>query len=422
MVSNSNTNKAIGILGGGQLGRMLYEACLKLGYKKVQIYDPAPQALRSPAAQIGAKITQGDLKKFLKTCDVLLLENEFISCDELEQAFQENELQGILPPRHVPLASIRIAQNKLKQKDFFKSQALPTAEYEKICEIKKSTPFLFQEIYEKILKLYHRWGGLVIKKATYGYDGKGNFSLKPSLSENELASLREPLEQFFGVGAHDSQPQVAWYAEKWIPFQFECALVATRGSDGSWGSYPLIQTVQKNGVCLLAYGPAQQQEKFYPIAQKISQQVGEQLSLIGTYAIEFFVNQEGQLLINEMAPRVHNSGHFSLNASQYSQFQNHVRALLGETIQEQDFITTPVFAMINLLGPENKSEWAVRPICFKEVPAKFHFYWYDKARIEPGRKLGHIVVSSDHVLNSYQEVQIYLDELLRLEREWVKSL
>lgn len=412
-MSDGDLNKLtrIGILGGGQLGRMLYEAALSLGIQDVVVYEKEASKMKGPAASAGAKVLSGDLFTFLRDRDVYLLENEFVDCDEIESTLKEIEEKTQHRVRGVLMESIRIAQNKWHQKNLWKKLGLPTAQYREIKTV------------QDVERCHFDWGGLVLKMSKMGYDGKGNFLLPPRLSQS---AFKEQLKLANAFLENAQRKNILVFAEQWVPFEFECALVASRGEDATWGSYPLIQTEQKNGVCLFAFGPCQSATRvtsatLFEEAKKISKMIGQELKLVGTYAVEFFVTSQG-LLINEIAPRVHNSGHFTLKASPINQFQNHIRAALNVSMDPPSFAAAPVFAMVNLLGPEKISSPILRPTCFKALPQNFQWYWYDKARTEPGRKLGHIVAVSESGQNGEDRCRILRKELAELEQTWKKTL
>ncbi|MBC7371342.1 MAG: ATP-grasp domain-containing protein, partial [Bdellovibrionaceae bacterium] len=280
------------------------------------------------------------------------------------------------------------------QKKFFTANMLPTSEY-----IEITADWLKVE---NVKNLQSKWQGFVLKKARMGYDGKGNLAVPPF----------QPLDfekiDIFCRSAFSKKSRV--YAEKFIDFSKEVALVSCQTFAGDLGFYPLIETVQKNGVCYLAYTALNEQSNERR-AQSMAAVIAKKLNLVGTFAVEFFVTEDGDLLVNEMAPRVHNSGHFSQTAAKYSQFQLHLKSYWQKQWQPGDFDTQKVFAMVNLLGPEE-----VRGIVHR--PKSFQSYWYDKELTTPGRKLGHMIVSSD----STRELPGLIESLIETEHDWQESL
>lgn len=388
----------IGILGGGQLGRMLWEASNKLAGE----LSPSPvyhDEASCPAGKAGAEIVVGkitdveNLTKFFLNVDSFAIENEFLDVKSIETAWQAAHQTQALP---IPsLAGLRIAQDKLEQKKFFLSLGLPTSEYIEITQDFLETP-------EKLTRLHQEWEGFVIKKARMGYDGKGNFAVLPD-EIPEFSKIRE-----FCSSAFAAQSRV--YAERFVPFTKEVALVSCRTAGGDYGHYPLIETVQKRGVCFLAFR-ALNEARNEKRAMGMARTIGEKLQMLGTYAVEFFITESGDLLVNEMAPRVHNSGHFSQVAAKSSQFAMHLKAYWQKTWDESDFESAPAFAMVNFLGPVDVKGPVQRP-------KNQNIYWYDKETTSPGRKLGHMIVQG----KSEHDLPGLLDELIQEERAWQESL
>jgi 5-(carboxyamino)imidazole ribonucleotide synthase len=397
----------VGILGGGQLGRMLWEASQALK----RDFAPSPvfhETKLCPAGFAGAEIVEGKvedtaaLSRFFKNFDTFAIENEFVHLAALKAAWEmsRSEKSFILPKPS--WLALEIAQDKLEQKKFFVQNKFPTSEFVEI------TKEWFLVGPARLQELHTKWQGLVIKKARMGYDGKGNWALPAA-----EASIFEDLAAFaklqaFCESAFAANSRV--YAEKFVPFQKEVALVSARSYAQDYGHYPLIETVQKKGVCYLAF-KALQSESLEKQAAEIAQELGNSLDLLGTYAVEFFVTSSGALMVNEMAPRVHNSGHFTQTAARSSQFEMHLKAYVQETFRPDDFRCAEAFAMVNLLGPDGL-EADVRK------PSFVNAYWYDKERTTPGRKLGHIISRSAREA----DLPKLLEELQQQEQSWQESL
>ncbi len=385
----------VGILGGGQLGRMLWEASCYLGAE----LSPSPvyhHEANGPAEKAGAHITRGNitdiarLSAFFETVDSYAVENEFLDIKSIEKAWGNTRTQST-----PSLVGLRIAQDKLEQKKFFEENGLPTSEYFEILPNDLANS-------EKLESLHKKWKGFVIKKARMGYDGKGNFVVPPSIIPN-FASIKE-----FCQNAFVAQSRV--YVEKFVPFVKEVALVSCQSFAGDFGHYPLVETIQKKGVCFLAV-KALNEVKNENRAIEIARLISSKLNLLGSFAVEFFVTQDGELLINEMAPRVHNSGHFSQKAAKASQFDMHLKSYQQKKFDPQDFETAKVFAMINFLGPEGLSKSVERP----KNP---QIYWYDKEMTSPGRKLGHMITHSE----TEKDLPQLIEALKVTERQWQESL
>ncbi|HEY8270555.1 MAG TPA: ATP-grasp domain-containing protein [Pseudobdellovibrionaceae bacterium] len=383
----------IGILGGGQLGRMLWEASCSLGLPPSPVYHPEVQC---PAGRAHANIIQGEiteipkLSAFFRSVDSYAIENEFLDIKSIEQAWGSSRTQPA-----PSLEGLRIAQDKLEQKKFFQKNGFPTSEYLEILPADL-------EAAEKLEQLHKKWQGFVIKKARMGYDGKGNFAAAPSEPLN-FSNIKNFCQEAFA-----SQSRV--YAEKFVPFVKEVALVSCQSFAGDFGSYPLIETIQKKGVCFLAM-KALHEEKNEARAREMARLIGTKLNLLGTFAVEFFITQSGELLVNEMAPRVHNSGHFTQKAAKSSQFEMHLKSYWQKQFNPQDFETAKAFAMVNFLGPEGVRGPVGRP----KNP---QIYWYDKEMTSPGRKLGHMIAQS----GDEKALPELLEALKAAESQWQESL
>jgi phosphoribosylaminoimidazole carboxylase PurK protein len=390
----------IGILGGGQLGRMLWEASGSLS----DTLTPSPiyhDELVCPAQKAGATVTVGKiaeipkLTEFFKTVDSYAIENEFLNIESIQEAWTQSRKTASATTLPTPsVEGLRIAQDKLEQKKFFSQNELPTSEYVEI-----TREWLSEE---KLKALQKKWKGFVLKKARMGYDGKGNLAVPPQ-EVFDFDRLEAFCESAFSLGSRV-------YAERFIDFAKEVALVSCQTFTGDLGSYPLVETVQKNGVCYLAFTALNEQANERR-AQNIAGIIAKKLKLIGTFAVEFFITESGELLVNEMAPRVHNSGHFTQQASKYSQFQMHLKAYGQKSWESGDFASRKAFAMVNLLGPEE-----IRGIVHR--PKGFQSYWYDKDVTTPGRKLGHIIAESD----SAKDLHHMVESLIETEHHWQESL
>lgn len=385
----------IGVLGGGQLGRMLWEASCQLvmDLRPSSVYHSESQC---PASYAGATVTVGEisesekLQNFLQRVDGFAIESEFLDVDAIERAWGR-ERKAPAPS----FAGLRIAQDKLEQKKFFRQNGLPTSEFQEITRADLETP--------EVLTLLHRkWQGFVLKKARMGYDGKGNFAI-PSGEALDLMKIRAFCDSAFTANSRV-------YAEAFVPFTKEVALVSCQSFAGDFGHYPLIETQQKNGVCFLAFKALN--EKANEIkAVEIARVVAKRLQILGTFAVEFFVTHDNDLLVNEMAPRVHNSGHFTQRAARSSQFQMHLKSYWQKTFDAEDFDCAGAFAMVNLLGPKDLQGPVSRP-------KSSRIYWYDKEKTSPGRKLGHIIASGA----SSSELPQLIENLKAMEQQWQESL
>lgn len=342
------TTATIGILGGGQLGRMLALAGYPLAMR-FRIYEPSPEA----CAGVLATHHQGEyddwdaLKRFADGMDVVTYEFENVP---LETARFLQQFAPVYPP---PLA-LETAQERLTEKTFFRTQGIPTPEFAAV-----TTAEELRAAVEQI--------GLpsVLKTCRMGYDGKGQFVLKTA---DEVESMAEKL---------DGTPFIL---EQFIPFDREVSLIGARRGDGMTAFYPLTQNHHRDGILRQSLAPAPSlTDALQAEAEEYLRRMMNALDYVGVLAVEFF-EKDGHLVANEMAPRVHNSGHWTQNAGCISQFENHLRAIAGLPLGET--LPNVLSVMVNCIGtlPDMAS--------LLTVPGAFlHLYGKDP---KPGRKIGHI--------------------------------
>jgi 5-(carboxyamino)imidazole ribonucleotide synthase len=375
-------SKRLGIIGGGQLARMLAEACHRLGVHSVLYCEKKTD----PAYDVAHEVILGNLEdpkktaEFLSKIEVLTFENEFINVTDLETS-----LSNLNPKPYVypSLLAVSVSQNKLRQKELFLRLHIETAKH------------LTIQGRDDLFEAGERLGfPFVLKWSMYGYDGKGN----------KVIHTAEQFEQGMMFVTAGQKQNVKTYAEAFVQFQSEAAMVFTRTRAGALEHFPLVKTVQENSTCKTVEGPATRMgwpATLESQAIDIGRLIGESLQMVGTFAVEFFVVGK-KLVVNEMAPRVHNSGHFSLNALEVDQFENHVRAVCGLGLIDPG--TSGYFGMVNLLGPANLdmevsltteqiTDWMKGES--KGLDKRLFPYWYGKTGLRPGRKLGHINVKAD---------------------------
>jgi len=258
-------------------------------------------------------------------------------------------------------------------------------------------------------------GECVFKWAQQGYDGKGSWisqsasSSSPSNEAQAVAFCRSAIDR-----------RLPLFVERKISFRRELALVACRSRRGEFAAYPLVVTEQKQGICHRVRGPAIAfgvSDTLERQARSFAQKVADSIPLEGVFAVEMFETDRGELLVNELAPRVHNSGHFTQDASRVSQFENHLRAVLGLSLGQTD--SEPAFAMLNLLGPQGlpaSGRETRPPLPF--VGPRLHLHWYGKTVARPGRKMGHL----NAVARQPGELPSLLLEMTDLEERWRKGI
>ncbi len=348
MTESLKPGATIGILGGGQLGRMLSCAASRLGFK-THIFDPAPNC---PASHVAHKQTLADyddseaIIDFAKSCDVVTYEFENIPVVTAKTA-------KIHAPVFPGIKCLEVAQDRLVEKTFIQDAGIPVAEFHAVeheFELKRTL---------KTMDL-----PVVLKTRRMGYDGKGQVIIRDG---------SEAKDAFKQIG---EAPAIV---ESFVPFAREVSVVAARNPNGDITSYPLIENEHRNHILYRSISPA---ENDNGRAREIAMTLLDALDYVGVLAVEFFELPDGTLYVNEIAPRVHNSGHWTQDAGCVDQFELHIRAIAGWPLGS----TAPKhkIEMRNLLGQEIEAWEALA----NEPGLFLHFYGKDAAR--PGRKMGHI--------------------------------
>jgi 5-(carboxyamino)imidazole ribonucleotide synthase len=340
----------IGILGGGQLGYMLALAGYPLGLH-FRFLDPSPEA---PVGRIAQRVTadyidQAALEKFASGLELVTYEFENVP---VEAANFLAERVPVYPPP----AALEAAQDRLAEKNLFRKLGVATADFVAVSNSSELDVAL------KTLGL-----PAVLKTSRMGYDGKGQWILRTA---QDVAKAKSEM------------PPVKLILERFVPFSRELSVLAVRSRNGETAIYPLVENHHRSGILRLSLAPAPRLDP--PIqraAENVAHRVLESLKYVGVLAIEFFEHQ-GELLANEMAPRVHNSGHWTIEGAVTSQFENHLRAVLSLPLGSTGL--TGHCAMLNLIGdlPESAEVLAVPDA---------HLHLYGKSP-RPGRKLGHVTL------------------------------
>ena len=342
----------IGLLGGGQLARMLALKGSELG---LEMHVLSPHA-HDPAAQVTRHWSQGspdrieDLIPFFRSVDLVTVESEFHNADLLARAAQESKT-----PLHPTPQSLGILQDRLSQKEQLISAGLPTA------------PFLSVKNADDFTKACVQFKNhFVLKKRRGGYDGYGTFILRSAKEARRLASTFD----------FQTTPCIA---EAFVPFRRELALIVSRNLNGDLAVLPLVETHQVESRLDWLQGPVQHLGT-KSLLKGLKKFLAE-LDYRGTIAFELFETKDRKLWINEVAPRVHNSGHYSLEALEMDQFRLHLSALLGQEMRAD--LKVQAFAMTNLIGTGTSHPMAPNGLTG-------HLHWYGKNESRAGRKMGHV--------------------------------
>lgn len=346
-------NSTIGIVGGGQLGRMLATAAAGMGYK-THIFTPEKDA---PASQVATKTTIGAyqdavaLRAFGQSVDVVTFEFENVPSETLTMLAQ------LVPVRPGPNV-LHTTRNRLREKDFITSCGIATAPYRAIHSR--------EDLMEAIAALKTP---SVLKTTELGYDGKGQVIIK---NEEEAPAAWSYL------AAHEA------ILEGFIDFEREASVIVARGLGGEMRCYPLVENHHRNHILHRTIAPATASEAMQEKAETIATTLAEKIDLNGIMAVEMFITKEGELLVNELAPRPHNSGHWTMDACATSQFEQQIRAICGWSLGDTAALINA--EMINLLG----DDWLQWETYAKQGNARIHLYGKTESR--PGRKMGHVTL------------------------------
>jgi 5-(carboxyamino)imidazole ribonucleotide synthase len=352
----------LGVMGSGQLGRMFAIAARRMGYR-VHTFSPEYD---TPTGQVADKeVTasyddEAAVRDFAKGVAVLTFEFENVPSRTVAWATE-----------HCPVrpagAVLHICQHRLREKEFLAQAGLPLAPFRRI----ESAAQLVEAGRELGLPG-------VLKTAAFGYDGKGQRKLMPG---DDLTSAWQPFEGASAV------------LEKFIKFEREISVIVARAVDGAMATWPVFENEHANHILDITYCPARIPGDVAQRARELAMEVAKALDLVGVLAVEMFLQPEGEILINELAPRPHNSGHLTFDACITSQFEQQVRAVCGLPLGATDLLRPA--AMANLLGDvwaKGEPDWAAL-LALREV--KLHLY--GKAAPKPGRKMGHLTAFGDNV-------------------------
>ena len=356
----------IGIFGGGQLGKMLAQEAKKMGYKVI-VLDPDPDSVCGQVSdeQIVSEFSSKEQALVLANkSDILTYEFENIPADIIR--YLEKKGFKVFPGSNV----LEITQNRIKEKEFLKKINIKTAPFKgfsSISELRKSAVSL-------------RFPA-VLKTATGGYDGKGQVVLKTKKDINNI-----PDGLFTGELIY----------EEFVPFKKELSVICTRSRNGDVVTFPVPENIHRDNILYISKIPAEVSDDVKNIAFGIAEKIIRKLNAVGTIGIEMFLLQDNTVLVNEIAPRVHNSGHYSIEGCYTSQFNQHIRAICGLSLGSTKLVKKA--AMVNILGDCGVSEDAKLSGIDKMLDIEgLYLHLYGKSRLKPKRKMGHITALGDTV-------------------------
>jgi 5-(carboxyamino)imidazole ribonucleotide synthase len=359
----------LGILGGGQLGRFFVIAAHEMGYK-VTVLDPDPNSPAGAIADIHLCKAFDDasaLEEIRNTCEAVTTEFENVSADSMD--FLSKKIY-VSPSAE----SVRIAQYRVLEKNFLKESGLPVGAFEIIRE-DKDIPSETSSIYPAILKV-----------ARFGYDGKG---------QARVASQKEAIAAF-----HQFSKQEC-VLEKMLPLDMEVSLVLARDQKGYIKTFNVSENIHTNGILDVSIVPARSTQAINDLVDQLAKRVAEALNYVGVLGVEFFIS-EGKVFVNEIAPRPHNSGHYTIDANVTNQFEQQVRVLAGLPLGSSRLHSSAV--MVNLLGDvwtNSKTKEPEWDKVFREPGLKMHLYGKHEAR--SGRKMGHFTVLDENLDIAFQK-------------------
>ncbi len=354
--------KTIGIIGGGQLGRMACFAAQAMGFRTVVFTDQknSPASFVTNQTILAKYSDKKALKKFADLVDVATFEFENIPFETVDYVASQ---VSFFPRAEV----LKITQHRILEKNFLNSIGVKTADYAEISSL--------EELQKNLKKFRTNSHGAILKTATMGYDGKGQFVLTKAADIDVAVGAGLVLARLRPQG---SPPLIL---EKFCPFDSEISVLVARGKNSEIKTYAPLTNIHKNGILDESIYPAKISKALQIKAQTIAKRIVEKLDLVGILAVEFFVIGD-ELLVNELAPRPHNSGHFSMDGCVTSQFEQLIRAITGLPLGSTEFHSEG--RMKNLIGDEVKNLEKF----YKNPRAKIHLY--GKEKVAAGRKMGHV--------------------------------
>ena len=368
---------ALGVLGSGQLGRMFAIAAHRMGYR-VHTFSPAEDSPTGQVADVEVIAPYEDLdalRTFARRVEVVTFEFENVPIEAIDA------IEALAPVRPSG-AALHIAQQRAREKTFLADRGIPTAPFARAANL--------DELWDAVARV---GTPAVIKTAAFGYDGKG---------QHKVTTPADIEHVWTAIGHQEA------VVEKFIDLQAEISIVAARGVNGEIAEYPAFENRHRNHILDLTTTPAAVAPAILAQAAEIVRDILHALQYVGVLCVEFFVSTDGALLVNELAPRPHNSGHLTFDASLTSQFEQQVRAISGLPLGSTE-IPRPA-AMANLLGDlwdDGEPNWAA---ACRFTDVKLHLY--GKAVARPGRKMGHLTATARTVQEAQDRVLAARDALL----------
>ena len=368
--------KTIGILGGGQLGRMMALAAKAMGYR-IAVLDPGKDNPLSQVSDIEILTAYDDMdgaKRLAEVSDVITY--EFENVDLTVARYLES--QAFLPQGSELL---NITQDRVHEKQALTQAGVRVAPY-----------FVVSKREELDIAISELGYPAVLKTVRGGYDGKGQLVIKNKADEAIAYSWIDN--------------ETLFVLEQWIPFEKELSIIVARSTNGEIKTFPVVENIHINNILHQTIAPARISSSVKQQAIEMALSISESLNLVGTLAVEMFMTKEGELYVNELAPRPHNSGHYTIEACETSQFEEHIRAICGWPLGSTAQLKPAV--MVNLLGQHVER-------AIEAIPqfSNIHFHLYGKDSAKHNRKMGHITILADSIedaMDSVRKVNIWNDE------------
>jgi 5-(carboxyamino)imidazole ribonucleotide synthase len=382
-IYNPSEPFTLGLLGGGQLAKMTAQEAYKMGLRVAVIEHGAD----SPAGMMTKKEFPGgwknpeDLEAFIQASDIITLENEFIDPDILD-VIAERRLVFPTPD------TMRLVQDKFIQKQTFAAAGVPTPHFAEITSKQDLVDFGQKHGYP-----------FVAKTRKFGYDGYGNATIK---RETEIDMVWRRFME-----GEDPRPLLA---ESFVTFTKELAVMVARNKRGEIAVYPCVQTIQQGHICVTVLAPAPIEPELQKRAQEIAVACVETINGVGVFGIEMFLTTDDQIIFNEIAPRPHNSGHYTIEACHTSQFENCIRAVTNLPLGSAD-MRVPAACMINLLGERTGSGIPDSVIEMLKVD-DVALHLYGKKDVRMGRKMGHLTATGATVDEAFQRANLALNKFV----------
>lgn len=357
----------IGIIGGGQLGKMLAQSAKRQGYRVI-VLDPqvdCPASQVSDQHIIAAYHDASALKQLADLCTVVTYEFENVDCQTIQMTIGAHKF-----PQGTKV--LEISQNRLFEKEFLTQCQLTIAPY---CAVRS--------VEQLELALEKIGYPAVLKTTRFGYDGKGQVVLKSKADVLEAQQLVK---------------QTECVLEAWVSFNQEISLMISRNAKGECSLFPVSENQHHHNILHTSIVPARISDELRLKAHKYAQKIADELQLVGTLGIEFFVGLDGELYVNELAPRPHNSGHYSIEACNFSQFDVSIQAILNLPMPQITLHSSVI--MVNVLGQHLEKVYALR-----QAKPLWHFHDYGKTESKINRKMGHITILTTDIANTLEDIK-----------------